>query len=94
MESKTLRLFVGSLSYETTEGRNFHKSSNSHILASLTAYFVRELGIQLAGAIINRNSENGNSRGFGFITFYDENTKDYVLRHCPHYIDGRRVLLL
>lgn len=94
-KSSSLRLFIGSLSYETTEGNQFSLSKlspSAYSLETLTRYFLQSFGVQLSSAIINKNSANGKSRGFGFITFYDEQSRDIVLQNCPHYIDGRKVL--
>jgi len=70
------KLFVGGLSWETTQ-------------ESLSKYFSR-FG-DVIDCVVMKNSETGRSRGFGFVTFADPNNVDRVLANGPHNLDGRTI---
>jgi len=69
------KIFVGGLSWETSE-------------ASLKEYFGR-YGTVL-DCVIMRDRTSGHPRGFGFVTFEDENVADTVAAE-KHELDGRVV---
>ena len=70
------KLFVGGLSWETTQD-------------SLLRYFSR-FG-EVIDCVVMKNAETGRSRGFGFVTFSDPNNIDTVIQSCPHNLDGRTI---
>ena len=70
------KLFVGGLSWETTQD-------------SLLRYFSR-FG-EVIDCVVMKNAETGRSRGFGFVTFSDPNNIDSVIQSCPHNLDGRTI---
>ncbi|XP_065337076.1 heterogeneous nuclear ribonucleoprotein 27C-like isoform X5 [Cloeon dipterum] len=70
------KLFVGGLSWETTQ-------------ESLHRYFSR-FG-EVVDCVVMKNSESGRSRGFGFVTFSDPNNVGLVLDNGPHMLDGRTI---
>ena len=70
------KLFVGGLSWETTQD-------------SLLRYFSR-FG-EVIDCVVMKNAETGRSRGFGFVTFSDPNNIDSVIQSCPHSLDGRTI---
>ena len=70
------KLFVGGLSWETTQD-------------SLLRYFSR-FG-EVIDCVVMKNVETGRSRGFGFVTFSDPNNIDTVIQSCPHNLDGRTI---
>mmetsp|Transcript_8618 Transcript_8618/g.11263 ORF Transcript_8618/g.11263 Transcript_8618/m.11263 type:complete len:589 (-) Transcript_8618:985-2751(-) len=74
--SSAVKLFVGGLSYDTTD-------------ASLSRYF--EKYGQLESAVVLRDPETLRSRGFGFVTFTDKKHADEVLNSKRHMVDGRKV---
>ncbi|KAG5675272.1 hypothetical protein PVAND_005186 [Polypedilum vanderplanki] len=39
----------------------------------------------------DENNETGRSRGFGFVTFADQNNVQVVLQSGPHNLDGRTI---
>eukprot|EP00871_Galdieria_phlegrea_P002532 jgi/Galph1/327/GphlegSOOS_G5100.1 len=69
------KIFVGGLSWETTED-------------SLRSYF-EQFGT-VSGCIIMRDRHTGHPRGFGFVTFLEETVADYVASQ-RHEVDGRQV---
>lgn len=70
------KLFVGGLSWETTQ-------------ENLQRYFSR-FG-EVVDCVVMKNNETGRSRGFGFITFKDPNCVSIVLSSNPHELDGRTI---
>lgn len=70
------KLFVGGLSWETTQ-------------EGLQRYFGR-YG-EVIDCVVMKNSESGRSRGFGFVTFSDPANVPLVLQNGPHQLDGRTV---
>lgn len=68
------KLFVGGLSWETTQ-------------ESLQRYFSR-FG-EVIDCVVMKNNETGRSRGFGFVTFSDPTNVAHVLQSGPHTLDGR-----
>lgn len=69
-------MFVGGLSWETTE-------------KTLTDYFSK-FG-EISDCVIMLHPESGQSRGFGFLTFADPKACQAVIDTSPHTIDGRTV---
>ncbi|KAI6671767.1 hypothetical protein NL676_006652 [Syzygium grande] len=74
-DSSSRKLFVGGISWETTEDR-------------FTNYFSK-YG-EIADSVIMTDKYSGRPRGFGFVTFADSSVADKVLEEC-HVIDGREV---
>lgn len=70
------KLFIGGLSYETTDD-------------SLAVYF-SQFG-QILSAVVLRDQESNRSRGFGFVTFVTHEAAQNALSHHHHIIDGRKV---
>lgn len=70
------KLFLGGLSWETEE-------------KDLFDYF-NQFG-QVDKVTIKYNSSTGRSRGFGFVTFINDETVDAVLKTGPHVIKNRTV---
>ncbi|KAF6001038.1 hypothetical protein F1559_001738 [Cyanidiococcus yangmingshanensis] len=70
------KIFVGGLSWDTDE-------------ASLVAYF-EKFG-KLVDAVVMRNRNTGQPRGFGFVTFEDEEVARVVASMERHELDGRMV---
>ncbi|XP_057332586.1 heterogeneous nuclear ribonucleoprotein 27C isoform X2 [Microplitis mediator] len=70
------KLFVGGLSWETTQ-------------ENLQRYFSR-YG-EVIDCVVMKNSESGRSRGFGFVTFSDPANVALVLQNGPHQLDGRTI---
>ncbi|XKL69018.1 hypothetical protein PGB90_006787 [Kerria lacca] len=70
------KLFVGGLSWETTEEK-------------LQQYF-SEFG-EVIDSIVMKNTESSQSRGFGFVTFADPNSVNKVLNKGTHLLDGRAI---
>jgi len=70
------KLFVGGLSWETTQD-------------TLLRYFSRYGDV--IDCVVMKNAETGRSRGFGFVTFSDPNNIDSVIQSCPHTLDGRTI---
>uniref|UniRef100_A0A8D8TAQ7 Heterogeneous nuclear ribonucleoprotein 27C n=1 Tax=Cacopsylla melanoneura TaxID=428564 RepID=A0A8D8TAQ7_9HEMI len=75
-EDEQGKLFVGGLSWETTQ-------------ESLQRYFSR-YG-EVIDCVVMKNNETGRSRGFGFVTFADPNNVTVVIQNCPHQLDGRTI---
>lgn len=70
------KLFVGGLSWETTQD-------------NLQRYFAR-YG-EVIDCVVMKNAESGRSRGFGFVTFADPGNVNVVLQNGPHTLDGRTI---
>jgi RNA recognition motif-containing protein len=70
------KLFIGGLSYETTD-------------ESLGQYF-EQFG-QVASSSVLRESTTGRSRGFGFVTFAKIESAKAALSQARHIVDGRMV---
>ena len=70
------KLFVGGLSFETTDEK-------------LRAYF-QTFG-SVSTAVVKRDSVLRRSRGFGFVTFLSHHSAEKALAQADHRIDGRRV---
>ncbi|CAH1407518.1 unnamed protein product [Nezara viridula] len=75
-EDEQGKLFVGGLSWETTQ-------------ENLQRYFSR-YG-EVIDCVVMKNSESGRSRGFGFVTFSDPENVSLVLQNGPHQLDGRTI---
>ncbi|KAJ7951610.1 Heterogeneous nuclear ribonucleoprotein 1 [Quillaja saponaria] len=93
------KLFVGGVSWETTEGlncgltRNILVSKFKQLVGFLfyrqfTEYFSKYGEIK--DSVIMMNKHSGRPRGFGFVTFSDSVVADKVLAE-EHIIDGRVV---
>ncbi|XP_018431661.1 PREDICTED: heterogeneous nuclear ribonucleoproteins A2/B1 isoform X1 [Nanorana parkeri] len=70
------KLFIGGLSFETTE-------------ESLRKYY--EQWGKLTDCVVMRDPQSKRSRGFGFVTFSSMNEVDAAMSARPHSIDGRVV---
>ena len=70
------KLFVGGLSYSTSE-------------ESFKSYF-EKFG-PLIDLVIIRDTLTKRSRGFGFVTYSNLSTVDEVMKKRPHFIDGRKL---
>ena len=70
------KLFIGGLSYETTD-------------ESLRQYFAQYGPI--ASAVVLRDQDTNRSRGFGFVVFADPESAQNALNNHHHVVDGRRV---
>ncbi|ESN97329.1 hypothetical protein HELRODRAFT_178116 [Helobdella robusta] len=70
------KLFVGGLSWETTQ-------------ASLMTYFSKFGEVQ--DCVVITNPATGKSRGFGFVTFKDPACVDTVQAAGPHILDGKQI---
>lgn len=75
-EDERGKLFVGGLSWETTQ-------------ENLQRYFSR-YG-EIVDCVVMKNNETGRSRGFGFVTFADPTIINMVLQNGPHTLDGRTI---
>lgn len=75
-EDERGKLFVGGLSWETTQ-------------ENLSRYFCR-FG-DIIDCVVMKNNESGRSRGFGFVTFADPTNVNHVLQNGPHTLDGRTI---
>ncbi|XP_055387239.1 heterogeneous nuclear ribonucleoprotein 27C [Condylostylus longicornis] len=75
-EDERGKLFVGGLSWETTQ-------------ENLSRYFCR-FG-EIIDCVVMKNNETGRSRGFGFVTFADPANVNHVLQSGPHTLDGRTI---
>ncbi|KAJ8768443.1 hypothetical protein K2173_021596 [Erythroxylum novogranatense] len=75
MDSDQAKLFIGGISWETSEGK-------------LTEYF-SQYGDVLQ-TVVMRDKTTGKPRGFGFVVFSDSSILDKVLQE-KHTIDGRTV---
>ncbi|XP_045461486.1 heterogeneous nuclear ribonucleoprotein 27C isoform X5 [Harmonia axyridis] len=75
-EDEKGKLFVGGLSWETTQD-------------NLQRYFAR-YG-EVIDCVVMKNAESGRSRGFGFVTFSDPGNVNVVLQNGPHTLDGRTI---
>jgi RNA recognition motif-containing protein len=69
------KMFVGGLPLNVCE-------------ADLEHYFQQWRAVDRCSVIVN--PQTGRSRGFGFVTFYDEESINYVLQF-NHYIGGKHV---
>lgn len=78
MESDLGKLFIGGISWETTEDR-------------LKEYFM-SYG-EVVEAVIMKDRTTGRARGFGFVVFADPAVAERVVLE-KHMIDGRAVCLL
>lgn len=75
-EDERGKLFVGGLSWETTQ-------------ENLQRYFSR-YG-EIIDCVVMKNNDTGRSRGFGFVTFSDPLNVSIVLKNGPHTLDGRTI---
>ncbi|KAG4076202.1 hypothetical protein HA402_014751 [Bradysia odoriphaga] len=75
-EDERGKLFVGGLSWETTQ-------------ENLQRFFSR-YG-EIVDCVVMKNNETGRSRGFGFVTFADPSNLNIVLQNGPHCLDGRTI---
>lgn len=75
-EDERGKLFVGGLSWETTQ-------------ENLQRFFSR-YG-EIVDCVVMKNNETGRSRGFGFVTFADPSNINLVLTSGPHTLDGRTI---
>ena len=78
MDSDQGKLFIGGISWETTEEK-------------LNEYF-GSYG-EVSQTVVMRDKATGRPRGFGFIVFADPSILDRVLQD-KHIIDGRTVITL
>lgn len=78
MDSDEGKLFIGGISWETTEDK-------------LKEHFGQYGGV--SQAVIMRDKATGRPRGFGFVVFTDPAILDRVLQD-RHTIDGRTVSIL
>lgn len=78
MDSEQGKIFVGGISWETSEER-------------LKDYFSKYGSI--AETVIVKDRATGRARGFGFVSFSDPSSVDGVLLE-KHNIDGRMVCSL
>jgi len=70
------KLFVASLSWHTTN-------------EMLQEYFEQFGRVAEASVVMDRDS--GRSRGFGFVTFEQDEDRDTCLKSGPHELDGRTI---
>eukprot|EP00729_Bicosta_minor_P013806 gene13806-28356_t len=77
-EIQSGKLFVGGLSWETTEG-------------ALQAYFEPYGKIAPDGVKVMSDPNTGRSRGFGFVVFEDAAVCQVVVDGGPHTLDGRSI---
>jgi RNA recognition motif-containing protein len=70
------RIFVGGLSWQTTE-------------ETLICYF--EKYGKVNSAEIMRDKVTGDPRGFGFVLFKEDETIDEIMKNRPHEIDNKMV---
>ncbi|GAB5354036.1 hypothetical protein AAMO2058_000085400 [Amorphochlora amoebiformis] len=75
-DQSSKKIFVGGVSYDTNK-------------EALRAYFEKFGDVQ--DAVIMRDVSTGRSRGFGFVTFVDEETAKKVMEEGKHEIDGKTV---
>jgi len=76
MSEDDRKLFVGGISWDTTEeGLNEYFSSYG----------------QLESVKLITDRETGRSKGFAFVVFYEQNDLESVLAQGAHEIDGRSV---
>lgn len=75
MEMESCKLFIGGISWETTEDR-------------LREYF-QSFG-EVLEAVIMKDRATGRARGFGFLVFSDPNVAERVVL-LRHVIDGKLV---
>jgi cold-inducible RNA-binding protein len=68
------KIFVGGLSYQTTEA----------VLTETFAKFGRIINLRIV-----RNHEDGSSKGFGFITFSSQEEAEKALSMDGEKLDGR-----
>lgn len=73
-DPKNRKLFLGGLSWDTTEN-------------DLQEYF-GQFG-QVSNVSIKYNAQTGNPRGFGFITFADDQSIETVLSSGPHSVKNK-----
>ena len=78
MDSDQGKLFIGGISWETTEDK-------------LSEYFGQYNDV--LQAVVMRDKVTGRPRGFGFVVFSDPSILDTVLQE-KHIIDGRTVRFL
>jgi len=76
LNNEDRKLFIGGLSYDTTE-------------QDLLSYFSQFGAIQ--NVTIKYNSQTGHPRGFGFVTFSSDGSIDAVLSNGPHSIKSRQI---
>ena len=72
----TPKIFIGGLAWETSG-------------ESAKEYFSK--WGQVVDVILPKNRETGRSRGFGFVTFADQQAVENLLRIRYHHLQGRRV---
>ncbi|KAL0271730.1 UNVERIFIED_CONTAM: hypothetical protein PYX00_008724 [Menopon gallinae] len=75
-EDEKGKLFVGGLSWETTQ-------------EALQRYFSHYGDV--VDCVVMKNTESGRSRGFGFVTFAEPANVGIVLKNGPHVLDGRTI---
>ena len=69
-------MFIGGLSYDTTDD-------------SLKGYF-SQFG-EITDVVVMKDPNTKRSRGFGFVTYAEENMVDDAMNARPHKVDGREV---
>ncbi|TDH74259.1 hypothetical protein CCR75_006363 [Bremia lactucae] len=94
--TKLGKIFIGGLSYETTDGTDFQVQSRGrftnkemHSVEKLRSYF-GTYGI-VTDAVVMKDPITRRSRGFGFITYADPLCVDRALAQPNHILDSRRV---
>lgn len=70
------KVFVGSLNYTTTE-------------ESMREHFAK-FG-EIVDCVIMKESKSGKSRGFGFVTYLNQDMVNELMKNRPHKIDGREL---
>ena len=90
MDSEKRRLFVGGISWETSEvalREHFSKYGEWRLRLSLISVLVMEEGLVIT------DKRTGHGRGFGFAVFKDPDRADQALQD-EHVILNRKVLFL
>lgn len=98
------KIFIGGLSYETTDGtpvllvyREHRRECNAVVVFVLFWTFVEKLRSYFAAygsvtdAVVMKDPISRRSRGFGFITYADPGCVDRALAQPNHILDSRRV---
>ena len=96
MSDKAGKIFIGGLSYETTDGNHptiltsFNKRGNKICkIDKLRTYFTAYGTV--IDAVVMKDPISRRSRGFGFITYADLTCVDKALAQPNHVLDNRRV---
>lgn len=84
------KVFVGGLSWATTEGTLDGTQHGTHDPLDRLQQYFEKLGAPVERLSIMRDKTTGRSRGFGFITFVSLEGLDLCLKR-RHTLDGRTV---